>query len=554
MNFNFKKNIVVGVSVTPEMGLEVAQVDYATKTVLKYACKPLLYDNTKKEIADIDIFCETLLDMLQELQIPKGSEIVLDIPTVFFKVADFTASWNKNQIDFAIEDELASDSLFQNTDLCISSVCLPDSTIQYTKVAYTVAQKTLLIEIALKIKEMGYKLITIETSVNSALNALIYNNRVDVSPDMSWVFLLVDNNFCRIFLMLGQNYIDCYEEKLRIGEVLEESENYAAIINVAMPILKNIPSRCLYVVSTTSIISAKNLADKLTYSAPIIHQESNCYNTESFINTSPEVDEVFAKQISLNVIGAAINKEFSKKTTAKFNLYNASLGDVYILEQPPVIKIGNYELVLSVENMLVFSLIVAAVLFIITFLASLSLDKTIKENQAKLDKINSDIAEIERFLKENDDISADLFDEGDEIRIGLISNKNIYSYFTIVGTEIPEKLWLTRLDLGQNIIIEGQAGNLESVYSFFRSIKDYNLESNLQLQKLKVATNSNLVTLTEKEAFDTDSIITSMNSDSYEFRISNTTDTEISTETDAKTKKQNAQRRAMTPPKLEPLD
>ena len=33
MAFNFKKNAVVGVSVTPEIGLEVAQVDFVSKTV-----------------------------------------------------------------------------------------------------------------------------------------------------------------------------------------------------------------------------------------------------------------------------------------------------------------------------------------------------------------------------------------------------------------------------------------------------------------------------------------------------------------------------------------
>ena len=35
MAFNFKKNIVVGVSINPELGLEVAQIDVQTKTILK---------------------------------------------------------------------------------------------------------------------------------------------------------------------------------------------------------------------------------------------------------------------------------------------------------------------------------------------------------------------------------------------------------------------------------------------------------------------------------------------------------------------------------------
>ena len=104
--------------------------------------------------------------------------------------------------------------------------------------------------------------------------------------------------------------------------------------------------------------------------------------------------------------------------------------------------------------------------------------------------------------------------------MGLIHNKNIYTYYTIVGTEIPKKLWLTGLKLGKNTTIEGQADNLESVYSFFRNIKDYNPDSQIKLQKLALASNSNIAALTESGNFDTDSIITSMNADFYEFRIS----------------------------------
>ena len=114
-----------------------------------------------------------------------------------------------------------------------------------------------------------------------------------------------------------------------------------------------------------------------------------------------------------------------------------------------------------------------------------------------------------------------MFDEGSEIRIGLGHNKNIYSYYTIVGTEIPKKLWLTRLKLSDKTTIEGQADNLESVYAFFRSIKDYNPESAIKLQKLGLASSSKIESIDQNiESFDTDSILTSLNADFYEFRIS----------------------------------
>ena len=57
----FKKSVVIGVSVTPEVGLEVAQIDFASNMVLKYGVKPLEYDVNRREIADLDIFKENTI-------------------------------------------------------------------------------------------------------------------------------------------------------------------------------------------------------------------------------------------------------------------------------------------------------------------------------------------------------------------------------------------------------------------------------------------------------------------------------------------------------------
>lgn len=519
MAFNFKKNIAVGVSVTPETGLEVAQIDFASKTILKYGCRQLNYDNIRKEIADLDIFKETLQELFFDLQIPKGSDVILNLPAVVFKVSDYPASLNEEQVQTAIEEELVNHPIFQNSEACISAVALPNSTVQFNKIAYTAAQKVMLIEIAMQIKDLGYNLVTIDSSVNSTLNALIYNERVDASPDASWVLLLVENNFCRVISMQGRNYIDCFEEKIGIGEVLGDEENYATVVNAVNPILKNIPSQRLYVVSKTNVINAKTLANKLIYNAQIIHQDANCYSNSPFLETNASIDEETAKLISLDVIGAAINREFQQYSTAHFNLFNESLGDIYILNQPPVLKFGSFTIVLSMENMIVCSLILAIAVFVITVATILLMDSFINPKQNQLDELNRNIASIEKFLSDNKSVSSSLFDEGDEIRMGLIHNKNIYSYYTIVGTEIPKKLWLTSLELGKNTTIEGQADNLESVYSFFRNIKDYNPNSEIKLQKLGLASHSGVSALTDGD-FDTDSIITSLNADFYEFRIS----------------------------------
>lgn len=520
MAFNlFKKNIVVGVSVNPELGLEVAQIDFATKTVLKYGTKQLGYDNLRKEIADLDLFKETLSDLLIELEIPKGSEIVLNIPTILFKVEDFSAAMEANLVEMQIEETLSAYPVFQNNEPAISAVRLPVSTIQNNKIAYTAAQKVTLIEIAMQIKSLGYTVIGIDTSVNSVLNALIYNERVDIAADSNWVLLIVDNNACRIIPMLGKSYVDSFEEKIAIGEVLGDAENYGTVISAVSPILKNVPSKRLYVLSRTNVINAEVLAGKLTYNGQIIHHNDNIFSEAPYLETAPAITEQAAKMISLDVIGAAINRDFGEYSVAPINMFNSSLGEVYENEQPLKLNVGP-GFVLTLENMIIASVAFALIILLIIAGVMIPLKAKISSNNNEISNIESQIASIQKFLDENKNVSADMFDEGDEVRIGLQHNKNVYTYYTVVGTEIPKKLWLTHLQLGNNITIEGQADNLESVYSFFRNVKDYNPTSEIKLQKLGLATKSKLVELADEENFDTDSIITSMNADFYEFRIS----------------------------------
>ena len=517
----FKKSVIVGVSVTPEVGLEVAQIDFASQTVLKYGIRPLDFDINRREIADLDIFKEALQDLLLELQIPKNAEIALNIPSVVFNVKDYPAALDELQISSAIEEELAENFFFKNSEPSIDATRLPNSSIQFNKIAYVAAQKTMLLEIAMIIKDLGYKLLAIDTSVNSTLNALIYKERVNVEPNTSWVLLIVESFCCRVISMSGRNYVDSFEERISIGAVLGDAENYSTVINAVAPLLKNLPSSYLCVVSKTNIISAEVLASKLTYSAPIIHQEANSLSQEAFLELAPSVDESLATTVSLDIIGASIYRDFAQYTAIHFNLFNKSLGDIYISEQPPELNIAGQVYILSYENLIKTFVILFFVIVIPVAIGFGYLFTAINAEKNKRDELDAKIAQIKKFLKDNEDISTDLFDEGSEIRIGLGHNKNIYSYYTIVGTEIPKKLWLTRLKLSDKTTIEGQADNLESVYAFFRSIKDYNPESAIKLQKLGLASSSKIESIDQNiESFDTDSILTSLNADFYEFRIS----------------------------------
>lgn len=527
----FKKNIVVGVSINPEVGLEVAQVDFASRTVVKYASSAdVKYDKLRRQLADPDVFKDILAELITSLQIPKGSDVVLNLPTIMFRVEDYPAALTEGEVQVAIEEGVSQNPVFQDVIPVIAAVKLPNSSIQFNKVAYTVAQQSQLIEIATFIKDLGLNLKCIDTSINSTLNALMYNGRVETTADMNWLLLVVENDYCRIVSMQGCSYVDAFEERISIGEVLGDDENYSTVVSAVNPLLANLPSQRLYVVSKTNIISAQVLASKLTYNSQIIHEEANCFAKAPFLEVGGSVDEAVANSISIDVIGAAINRDFSPYSVAHINLFNESLGDIYILSQPPVLKFGSLSFVLSMENMVGASIVVAALVGIIGAGVYFPFDSMIKAEEEKISAMKSEISTHERFIKANQDLSAEKFNESDEVRIGLEHNKKIYSYYSIVGTEIPRKLWLTSLNLGNNTTIEGQADNLESVYSFYRNIKDYNPSSAVRLQKLALASNSKFTSIEGEgatESFDTDSILTSLNADFYEFRITDSPESEF---------------------------
>ena len=179
----------------------------------------------------------------------------------------------------------------------------------------------------------------------------------------------------------------------------------------------------------------------------------------------------------------------------------------------------NGKLVLTNEKLILFFILYAIFLVVLIILLGglYTTDKITKQNS--INDMQQQIRDITQYIEMHKDISAESFDEGDEIRMGLVHNKGIYSCYTIMGTDIPEKLWLTHLALGNKTIIEGQADNIESIYGFYRNIKDYTQSSDIILQKLSLATAKN----GSMSDFDTQSVLTSLDADFYEFCISNDT-------------------------------
>jgi len=522
-NIVFKKSVVVGVSVTPEVGLEVAQIDYESRTILKYGRKPVDYNVVRREIADVDTFQGDLNDLLSELDIPKNAEIVLSLPTVFFNVVNYPAHMSSFEIEAAIEDDIYDNQYLREIEKS-TSYAIVEEDMQNKRVAFTAIQSQALIEIIMGLSANGYNNITtIDASMNSVLNALIYlsENKLAADSTKNWVLLIVENSCCRIALMSGRHYIDMAEIKISIGEVLSDAENYSTVITAVDPILRQFPASFLYIVSKTNVICAKALTDKVTYNSQITYFEANCYRDDDvFKLTAPlEIDNVDIKGFTLDVLGAAIYPDCAAVSDMRFNYYNKTLGDIYTSRQP-LTMFGGKVILNAISLVIAFAILCFAFLVLFGSAFAVYCQKTESMNKNIKDMKNK-IAILEAYIKTHESLANSDFDEGQQIMDGIEHNKRIYSYYTVVGTEIPQKLWLTHLNFGDKTTIEGQADNIESVYAFYRNVKDIipdaGSNSELMLQKLSLATTDNQ-SFTE---FDPESLLTMLDADFYEFCISN---------------------------------
>lgn len=527
-----KKNRIA-VAITPDMGLEVAELNYNTGCIVKYAQKSFDQPVTMRNlIPDMDVFKELLQDCFIQIGV-KNAEVVLILPTVSMGVASYMASQSNASIIQSITDDLTDKELvFRDNDPLVAITGLSITT-QSKVVAYTASIYQVVQEAATIISALGHKIVAIDNSVAATFRTLIQTGKARAQEGATWLMLLVDGAAARLIALNG-DFITEYHEEQIMFDFTDTIGNCDMVVSAMQSYLEKIPAKYLYVVSRTDNVSAEILATKLKFNQDIIFLEANSNRKDAFIDTH-EISSEVHKNISPDVIGGCLYDEAS----IHFNLFTEELGDVYLDQQP--LQIGN--VVLTTQLIVTWCVLVCALIAgpaIAGYLYFTGENAKIQENitaqETKLKTIN---AKIEKYAGL---VSAETFDEASEIKVGLAHNTDIYTYVDLLGKDMPTKLWLTSFSLGNYIDIEGRADNIESIYTFYRNIKEVVSESPAKLQKLGLASDSanlNFQPEDEKElpengldgvpTFDENSndIILSSNADFYEFIISDKTPKEL---------------------------
>ena len=69
---------IVYLSVTPNVGLELIQLDIQSRTVKNYAYRPLEYNESLRQIADIEAFKNAVTELFSELKLNIKSNKSID--------------------------------------------------------------------------------------------------------------------------------------------------------------------------------------------------------------------------------------------------------------------------------------------------------------------------------------------------------------------------------------------------------------------------------------------------------------------------------------------
>jgi hypothetical protein len=486
--------ITVGVSISPGIGLEMAEVDMATRTVSKYACKPLDYNFSSREVSDYEQFRETLESLFSELQIPKNSNIILTVPTVLFGTIDLPLLLQDEAVTNAIISEVEQSYIFKRQDPVVSwAELVSNSDTENRQLAYGAIQQSAIDGFEAACSEIGCHISAIEISCLSLMKALSFMELTEkqMKENVSWNLMVVNQNSYDIFSMVGKRIVEYYEEPLALKSFVDD-EIYNAIITSAQLTLSSLPANYLYIVSETDLVSAEILSMKFQFGGQINFLESNKYSQNEIMPVNLDIIQATALKITPEIIGSAVYITY--QYPIKFNFIQDAEEDLeseFAEEKYPTIMVGNTEVEITPTMMKKLVVIISVfILFPLIFLLFM-INPIIDKKQSSLDDINSKIktdqAEIKKY-----NVQQKEFDPQDEAKKITQNNRTEILSFGALGSSIPNKLWVTYYDSDSqgHVDVKGKSSDVDSVYIFYKNMKQLVDKSDLRIHKLELESTS----------------------------------------------------------------
>ena len=486
---------IVYLSVSPGVGLELIQLDVSTKTVKNYSYRPLEYNESLREIANIEEFRTAVEELFSELKINLKSNVVLNLPMVLFGSTDLPLLLADDAVTEALTSEVEQSYIFKRYEPVVSW-CDASNTQSgdSRKLFYSAIQKNSIDEIKNVLTELGINLVGVEMSLTSLLKSLAFTGLAEeqMKDNVSWNLMLINPNGYAICSMVGKNIVEYYEEPLAIKS-FEGDEIYNAINASAQITLMSYPASYLYIISGTDMVSAELLAKRIHIDGIINYYDNNDFKKDNPIPVGLDVLEDAAHRITLEAIGIAAGNAVSMPV--KFNfLTTSSDSGIDDPNEPFHVELGSHEFDISPNAARNVALLIAVIVIAPVLAAFIAIPMFAQQKQTQLDdtkaKLEQTNAEIKRIQDEQN--RANDFDVNAEIKKVMTNNRSKLMGYSALGEAVPKKVFLTYFTAADdgNFDIKGESDNVEDIYVFFKNMKDSLISTQLRLHKLEMKSDS----------------------------------------------------------------
>lgn len=480
--------VTIGISVSPNVGLEMIQIDSSTHKIMKYARRDLPYNPSTREVEDYAEFKQAVTDLFNELKIlPQNTKVVLNMPSVCFGHDFLPTVLDDEGVTTALTSKIEENYLFKKNTPITSWVDVKENNSTEKRYVLYAAMQEEVVNIFKQIfTDLGVTLIAIENTYSSIIKTLEYTQiaKEFASSSGGWNLLLVSQNSYAVFSMLGHSIIEYFEEPLAIKS-FNNDEVYVAIAQAAGGVLDKYPTNQLLIISESNDVSAEILAMQLKQQGDVIFLECNQYSKSPIMDVDLNVLPHYVKAITPEAIGAAvynyqdfgIKLNFLTKTDYK---------------APDTIRVMGFDL--TKEQLMIYMTVICLGIIGVCFLGKMAVDSylaKLEEQNSSLDSqqqtLDAELAELQKGKT-----GMDIYTAAKQIDKKMLST---VLYYNAAGADIPSKVWLTNFyaDARGGYAIKGETTAVDDVYLFFRNIKSQVPESDLILSSLSVDDNGGLV-------------------------------------------------------------
>ena len=482
------KKVNVGISVSPNVGVEMMVVDAQQHKIMKYAHRPLAYNSSTREIEDYGEFKQALQDLFNELRItPKDANVILNMPSVCFGHTFLPTVLDDEGITTALMSEIEQNYLFKKNIPVVSWTEVKENNLSEKRyILYSAIQEGVVDIIKQIFNDLGATLIAIENTYSSLMKTLEYT---ELSKDFAmshgaWNILLVSQNSFAVFSLLGYSIIEYVEEPLAIKS-FNNDEVYVAIAQAASAVLDKYPTDKLMIISESNDVSSEILAIQLKQPGDVIFLECNQYSKQPIMDVDLNVLPHYIKAITPEAIGAAVYR--TREFGVKLNFLAQT--DYHA---PDTVNVMGFDL--TKEQLIIYTALIGAAILGVCFLCSLAVGTygaSLENKRSALEQeAQAQEAELAQLRKSSGKI--DIYSAAKSIDKSMADK---ILYYDSLGSDIPSKVWLTSFyaDTNGAYGIKGQTTSVDDVYLFFRNIKGHVPDSDLILSKLGVDDNGGVI-------------------------------------------------------------